>query len=155
MYWRGIKKRYFQTISNFTQNWVNILIAMTLNIEWHRIGAYQAKEEENEADNICAGSSLGLERGGNLIGLQIVLIHILLFLMLVYLANPLLSGHRGIPIVPEHPHYCSPEQTEFQVKVTTNWAMPEELIGIMLSMMTDRCQLVLQGRRRRHDGWRH
>ena len=84
------------------------------------------------------------------IGLQIVFIHISLFLMLAYLANPLLSGHRGIPIVPEHPHYWSPEQTEFQVKVTT-----EELIGIMLNMMTDRCQLVLQDRRRQHDGWRH
>ena len=151
MYWRGITKRDFQTISILTQ----ILLTMTLDTEWHTIGAYQAKEEENEADNICAGSSLCLEWGGNLIGLQIVFIHNSLFLMLAYLANPLLSGHRGIPIVPEHPHYCSPEQTEFQVKVTTDWAMSEELIGIMLSMMTDRCQLVLQDRRRRHDGWRH
>ena len=115
---------------------------MTLNIEWHTIGAYQAKDEENEADNICAGSSLCLEWGGNLIGLQIVVIHISLFLMLAYLANPLLSGHRGIPIVPEHPHYWSPEQTEFQVRVTTDWAMSKELMEIMLSMMPDRCQLV-------------
>ena len=62
--------------------------------------------------------------------------------MLAYLANPLLSGHRGIPIVPEHPHYWSPEQTEFQVRVTTDWAMSKEFMEIMLSMMPDRCQLV-------------